>query len=350
MHLPDLHYECVHCGYSCQDLDVEITVEEAARLNDLVGDVAFEEKKERLWLRKGCDGCSLLSSEFEQGRCTLHRQHGLMSKPRACREFPFRTIVTPGGAYLGASFACRAIATRAGPAVTAETAETRALAFPEWEMSPGVPFDWPRYLSWETRVRSALLQRGEIGLWGISLELGSELLDCPVGPPTVAMEEGLWSLFRGLLALAEGSMEEETLLAFLNAHQSKGRYFSHLTEAEVNVGAVLARWENPWSMWPRVVPFFEHLLFRKYLLEGPDVYSRICSLPVMAQLLQFLVWSRAGQTADEEDLLWALRILEERLTFHSRGLERYLGKFGALFLQGLAEGNSLTSSSPSDGK
>ena len=350
MHLPNLKYECVHCGYSCQDLDVEITAEEYARVSTLAGAESVEEKKGRLWLQKGCDGCSLLSSELEQGRCRLHHQHGIMSKPRACREFPFRAVVTPDGPFLGASFACRAIATGAGPAVTEDTAEARLLSFPEVEMAPNLPFDWEQYRTWENRVQQALEERGEVGLWGAALELGAELLGGAAAPPTATMEEGLWSLFRGLLALAEGFTEESTLLTFLEAHQQKGRYHSRLTGGVVDVGAILASWEEPWSMWPRAVPFFEHLLFRKYLIEGPDVYSRICSLPVLTQILQFLTRSRAKEIPDEEDFLWALRILEERLTFHSRGLERYLGRFGTLFLQGLAEGNSGASSSPSDGK
>lgn len=336
MNLPDLHYECVHCGYSCQDLEVEISEEDFARLVRLVGESTVVVKRERRWLTKGCQGCTLLAKENGQGRCTLHRDHGMQAKPQACREFPFRAVLTPDGPYVGASFACRAIATRQGPALSRESFEARALALPETLLAPGVSLEWERYLRWEDRVGSLLRDRAEIGLWSAALEIGSELLGVRVALPSDAMEAGLQSLFRGLLALAEGTMDEESLLAFLAAHQQRGQYFSRLLERELDISFVLSRWEEPWSLWPRAVPFFEHLLFRKFLLEGPDVYSRICCLPVLAQVLQFLTLSRAQGDPGEEDFLWALRMLEERLTFHSRGLERYLGRFGQLFLESLS--------------
>ena len=331
MHLPDLHYACVHCGYSCQDLEVEISDVEFARVARLAGPASVEKKNERLWLNKGCQGCTLLSDDGE-GRCTLHREHGMQAKPRACREFPFRAIETPSGPFVGASFACRAIATRQGPKLSNDSFETRSLQLPPTPLAEGTPFDWERYLRWESRVGELLATKGEIGLWTAALELGCEIQGRPMGPPSAVIEDGLWLLFRGLLALAEGAMDEPTLMAFLQAHQNRGTYHSRLTDSQVNVASVLSRWEEPWSLWSRALPFFEHLLFRKYLLEGPDVYSRICSLPVLAQLLQFLALSRTDAKPGEEEFLWALRILEERLTFHSRGLERYLGKFGALFL------------------
>jgi hypothetical protein len=101
------------------------------------------------------------------------------------------------------------------------------------------------------------------------------------------------------------------------------------------VAEVLERWEEPWSLWPEVQPFFEHLLFRKYLLEGPDVHARLCSLPILLQILQFLVSARSPEGGGGEDVRWALRLLEERLTFHARGLERYLGRCGEAFFRGL---------------
>ena len=122
----------------------------------------------------------------------------------------------------------------------------------------------------------------------------------------------------------------------MQAHEQQGSYHSRLTGQTIDLARLIRRWEEPWSFWPRAVPFVEHLLFRKFLLEGPDVYSRICSLPVFVQLLQYLLLARNDDTPQEEDFLWALRMLEERLTFHSRGLQRYLGRFAALFLEGIS--------------
>lgn len=335
MNLPDLNYECVHCGYSCQRLQVELSAPEYRELFDAVDPAAVRQSEDgRYWLRKQdeCGSCYFLV-KAEGGRCGLHRDRGAEAKPIACLEFPFRALSTPGGVFVGASYACQAIAQSAGPKLT--SVDARVLEAPTYPLAPGVEMDWDVYLRWEARTLQLLREQGPNGLWSAGLEVTLELLGTSPHPPDPAMEEGLQSVFRGLLALAEGPMEQEQLLAFLQAHQNGGSYHSSLLQGPVNVGEVLARWQEPWSLWGEVQPFFEHLLFRKYLLEGPDVFSRICSLPILLQILEFLVLARNPEGGGGEDVRWALRLLEERLTFHARGLERYLGRCGEAFLAGL---------------
>ncbi len=45
----------------------------------------------------------------EDKLCALHATHGLKQKPQTCIDFPFRFIDTPGGPYVGLSFACTAV-------------------------------------------------------------------------------------------------------------------------------------------------------------------------------------------------------------------------------------------------
>jgi hypothetical protein len=244
-------------------------------------------------------------------------------------------VSTPGGEFLGASFACRAIVERHGPAVDVRSADCTVLALPETPLAPGLDFSWQRYQAWEDRTLVLIRERGPTGLWTAAFEASFEVLGGADYRPTPALESEIQAAFRGLMALAEGAMKEAELLAYLGAFANQGRCMSRLLGGPVDVGEVLARWEEPWSLWPEALPFFEHLLFRKYLLEGPDVHSRICSLPVMSQVLQFLVHARARSAGTVEDFRWALRLLEERLTFHARGLSSYLGRCGHAFLEGL---------------
>lgn len=342
MNIPQLSYGCVHCGYSCQGLQVELSQTEYETLLRTVDPKAVTVRDQRYWLHKeGCGSCHFLLPEGEQGRCGLHRQHGMEAKPRPCREFPFRLLDTPGGTYLGASFACRAIATGQGPPLREQTFDLPSRSLPNYPLAPGLAFSLATYQEWESRALALLRQQGLAGLWSAPLSVTFELLGRPPAPPSPFLEQELQSAFRGLLALAEGPMEREGLLEFLQAHGERRTYTSGLLGGEVNVGEVLGRWEEPWSLWPEVAGFFEHLLFRKYLLEGPDVHSRLCSLPILAQILQFLVQARCPDGGGSEDALWALRVLEERLTFHARGLENYLGRCGRAFLEGIAlgEGN-----------
>lgn len=297
--------------------------------------LSVREQDQRAWLRKrSCGSCFFLDEGEAGGRCELHRRRGPQAKPTACLEFPFRAVETPGGVFVGASFACQAIAQRQGPPLT--EVRVRTLTLPETPLAPGAPMDWERYLRWEARIGELLRQTGGTGLWTAALELSLEVLDLPPRSPSPAIEGDLQAAFRGLLALAEGPMDQPTLLAFLRAHTEQTVYPSRILGCPVDVAEVLGRYEEPWSLWPQVQPFFEHLLFRKYLLEGPDVHARICSLPILAQILQFLMLAkRPGAPPSPNDVGWALRVLEERLTFHARGLERYLGRCGGAFLNGL---------------
>lgn len=345
LHLPDLHYACSHCGYSCQGLDVELSLPEAQGL--LAIDEASVRRSEvpaaldeplgsatpRFWLQKrSCNSCHFLD-EQEGGRCELHRRLGAAAKPTACREFPFRAVQTPGGVFVGASFACQAIATSYGPMLS-EAPDVRVLELSPYPLAPGLGFQWDQYLDWETSLLESLRANGSGALWKVPLELSLRLVGGAPRQPAPSMESELQAVFRGLLALAEGYKNSEELLAFLQAHAENGRYRSRLLQGEVDVAEVLRRWQEPWPLWPEALPFFEHLLFRKYLLEGPDVHSRLCSLPILAQILQFLVLARTPEEQSAGDLQWALRLLEERLTFHARGLERYLGRCGQAFLHG----------------
>jgi Fe-S-cluster containining protein len=330
LHLPDLRYECIHCGYSCGALHVELSEQEARGLTE-IEPASVVERDERSWLRKeGCGSCHFLV-EGEEGRCRLHSDRGAAAKPRACREFPFRAVSTPGGLFVGASFACQAIVAGIGPQVSAEMAPPTVMRLPEFPLAPGVELDWERYTRWEARVLGLLRAAGQSGLWRAALETTAELVGRPV-QPTPRMEERLQALFRGLLALAEGFSDPALISGLLEAHIAGSSYDSAWLGGPVEVGAILDRWREPWPLWPALQPFFEHLLFRKFLLEGPDVHSRICSLPLLAQILQFLVLARGDE--GPAGILWALRGVEERLTFHSRGLAGYLGRCGQAFLEG----------------
>lgn len=336
MNIPELSYGCVHCGYSCQGLEAELSQAESEALDP----EAVVVRDSRYWLRKEpCGSCHFLLPEGPEGRCDLHRRLGLEAKPRPCREFPFRALDTPGGVFLGASFACRAIATGQGPALREQNFSLATRTLPSFPLAPGIELDWKRYVEWELRSRDLLRAQGAMGLWSAPLTATYELLGLPPAPPSPLLEQELQAAFRGLLALAEGPMEPETLRQFLQAHTERGSYRSRILGRDVKIDEVLGAWEEPWSRWPEVAGFFEHLLFRKYLLEGPDVHSRLCSLPILAQILQFLVQARAlGGSDREEDVLWAIRALEEKLTFHARGLENYLGRCGRAFLEGIALG------------
>ncbi|CAN5286017.1 hypothetical protein BH09SUM1_BH09SUM1_15720 [soil metagenome] len=132
-HFPPLNYGCVQCGKSCEMFD-EITIDapsraaiEAVDYLPLMppGAVAFKQSPlhpEKTILCKSGVKCVFLG---EDRLCGIHRVFGEETKPRTCRGFPFRYVETPGGVYVGLSFACTAVQQNAGPAVVDDAANLR---------------------------------------------------------------------------------------------------------------------------------------------------------------------------------------------------------------------------------
>lgn len=333
MNLPELRYACVRCGWGCRTFDVEITAAEARRILALAGGGRVEQRNERHWLRRdGCGHCTFL---LPNQSCGLHAEHGFLSKPQRCRDYPFRARSGPGGVFVGVTFTCTAVLEEHGPLISEGAVEVPVREMPAVPLAAGVPFELETYLRWEGSLLQAVREPGEEGLEATVLRLGGE-----VGPlgSSQAWSHARGVLFRSSLALMEGPWTDEQgearLDGLLTAVAEGGVYSSRILEGEVDVAALSARWQTPWSLWrvPLRERFFEHLLFRKYLLEGPDVISRVASLPTLVELLQFLCLARAAATEQsqpgEAELRWALRQLEQRLTFHARGTEHFMSHFG----------------------
>jgi hypothetical protein len=119
LHLPPhLHYDCVQCGRGCADF-WEIPVDEASERRLVSHDLKPHQQRLK-------DSPPIVPSAFDSGKalcrendvctfltegktCALHTALGPKVKPQACIDFPFRTVETPGGAYVGLSFACTAV-------------------------------------------------------------------------------------------------------------------------------------------------------------------------------------------------------------------------------------------------
>lgn len=332
MHYPNLRYSCLHCGYSCRTFDVELESVEVATIAGLVPDSTTERQRRWFLRRTECGDCVWHRPQRENGQCGLHANYGQEAKPARCRDFPFRAVSTPAGTFVGASFACQAIAEGHGPRLSAGTSSPRPRALPEVPLAPGHPFRLETYLEWECHIQTRMTEQGRAGLAIAARELAASVGQ--VAEPE-RLKAALQKLEGSLLALAEGPWNmpggEERLDALLLAHESGGRFYSRVAGTTVDVGEVRRRWEEPWTLWPLAHPFFEHLIFRKYLLEGPDVLSRVASLPTLADLLQFWALVHA-RSPSRSDLNWALRQLEQRLTFHARGGEAFMGHFAAAYL------------------
>lgn len=176
LHIPDkMVFECLMCGRCCMD-HYELALDEASedRLNkmDLMPMLPTEDRRPPFEaspyreggrvLRQVQGHCCFLTF---QKLCILHQQLSSETKPQVCKDFPFRYVETPGGDYVGLSFACTAVLTEKGPPVgersewlaenRGASAVRRAVRLP-LRLSERIPITWEQYLQIENDLLNIL--------------------------------------------------------------------------------------------------------------------------------------------------------------------------------------------------
>jgi Fe-S-cluster containining protein len=178
LHLPaGMNYSCTQCGKSCAmfhevvlDPDSLRRVEEIdwlALMPEELRDVVpwkpspLDEKRTIL-SKKPCGECV-----FQQPDrlCGIHAQHGIGHKPQACQDFPYRFVETPGGVYVGLSFACSAVLENTGRPVEEQRAElaehfpratSRRDTHANVRLTARHEISWDAYLAIEEDLRAIL--------------------------------------------------------------------------------------------------------------------------------------------------------------------------------------------------
>lgn len=178
LHLPaELHYECIRCGRSCGEFwEIPVDSREAERIRSLapdsLGPAGAADPRDALvenpWspgtlmMRQAGGRCGLQRAD---GLCALHAAHGLAAKPNICQSFPYKFIETPGGVFVGLSFACTAVLGDLGPAVSEQSAEIEAL-YPfthsrrrvtePLTLTEDLPLSWSQYAQVEDDLAAIL--------------------------------------------------------------------------------------------------------------------------------------------------------------------------------------------------
>lgn len=296
-------------------------------------------------LRCQTDGCPHLS-DGSQDRCQVYDH-----RPKACRHFPFRGAQTPGGTYIGASFACTAIQLGQGPALESDSQDWHDL--PVIDFHPPLSLDapltacpWSQYQKLEEYLADQLCYPDGAFSAAVQLSLAlsqgrlQQLGAIPLAWLSEDIEAACQRTLRGLLALMESHFEEAQARQLLDAQLRGGRYWSPAFGCWVEPRKVHQRMsEGPDEHWKDVEPFFRHLLFRKFLWGAPSVHARVCLLPLLNEILRYWSWQQAlaqGGVAGKAHRLGAIRELERRLTFHAFGWEDCLSSLSRAFLRGVS--------------
>ncbi len=312
-----------------------------------------------VFLGKRCSGgCCFLQDD---NLCALHRELGYEMKPLQCRQFPFLPVRTPSGVYVGVSFFCTAVQREHGrPIVEHEETIVELLGNLEQKLGAtevpsdlsipvhaGWEVDWEGYLKLEADILESLSVKP---LYETLVEAvarvcspnAKEVMEaCALGssrPVIVDLAKLFAATLIGIVEVAKPSDRPKFSQDILRGEVVR---FFRLDE-EVDCGSV-------WSGVAELSPlqwlekerkrYFEHLVFRKFLIQGPTIQSRLCNLLVLAIVLDFyliLSMKRASRLEPVmEDWWYALDVVEGELVAHASGLEPIIELMGSAFMEAL---------------
>jgi Fe-S-cluster containining protein len=177
---PDMLYDCLRCGACCTGsweirADAEakerIAASDWRALSNLPPRASTPFKRSPSQIGATClartsDGaCGFLDADH---LCRLQKAHGYAFKARICQAFPFRPVRTPGGLYVGLSFACDSVLAQSGQPVADHAEELRDLIEREPDACVSVeepvrfdartPIAWSDYLALEAGLDAILAQ------------------------------------------------------------------------------------------------------------------------------------------------------------------------------------------------
>ncbi len=128
----------------------------------------FDPEQNAAFMDKVDGHCIMLRNNL----CIIHKELGSQAKPHGCRSFPFIITLTPGGVYVGVSFACPSIAENRGDPVQNLMPSFQSLLSvldPEKitgeivNIGKNLTTDWEGYLSIEQRIREHMHDDGVTG-------------------------------------------------------------------------------------------------------------------------------------------------------------------------------------------
>lgn len=326
---PELNYDCLTCGKSCGGWRVLVDDEARERLAHhprveavrAAGYEPFLQGPDGLW-RLGENEAGRCHYLREDRLCSVHADSGLEVKPRACRQFPFFLVETPAGTQIGLSFRCTAVQQNYGRPVAAHREQLEELArtgsYPKLGFD-SIPFtretsgSWADYLALEAYVRGSLR--------ALPSACGA-VAARPLGPYREG--PGVTGLTEFLAAALIGYLETDQpdeMRGLTQALREGQPIMSRRLGREVSAPLLID--EPPDAEAAR---YLDHLVVRKYLLEGPSVLARLVGLSV---LVPVLAWYR--QIFDG-DFIPGLEIVEGEVVGHVQPLESFYQSFEQSYL------------------
>ena len=296
---PGQHFQCSQCSRCCRGWRIHVDATTAQNLKSTPHKKKLEEREGRFFARKDKDErCSFLTP---QNLCQLHVEGGPSTKPRGCRQFPFRLTRTVDGIFVGASFYCPSIQDNEGSLLAEYQAELE-------EMAADLPLVGAQPLVvWQDVVLE----------WSAYRELEEFLLARSDLEPALA--QGLWSLAQfslqphrplsEYLAISQAALEPpEEPLVLMQSH-----WFKQLT------GQALKK-RGPAPPEP-LQHYLRSLLWRKALLGRRNLLGNLALLYLVPDFYRFW-YAQTGSVSQTLDQC------EFKIVTHPNNLDEQIERMG----------------------
>lgn len=327
--LPDLNYDCICCGKSCQGWKVPLDEEARVRLESHPLTAECRARGLEPLAADNLGGTEEQGCYYLKGKlCGLHSADGIEIKPRTCRQFPYHPVRTPDGIFVGVSFRCTAVRLGEGRPLGQDPERhqwLKDLSMPRYGFGPiklnrGSSIDWQGYLRLEAAAYEGLERPNGIYDWAARL----------VEPGWDPMATS-----RAFVAFMEGEGLEHTQVVE-QCLREKRRFRSRRgVEMDPSVQVRDTEFEE------LIGRYLRQLLHRKFLLGGPHLAARALLFAAIPSLLRFNLSQATlilGDEVGDQHRELAIDRVESELVTHQAQGRKFLQWFYNLVFGGAPSG------------
>lgn len=361
--IPGQNYDCVRCSKGCREqwrIHADPRTEQRIAESELAARRIAETGVAEVFTNDPENGSRVLTRHNgaciflqEDNRCAVHSQLGVTAKPQTCRMFPFLTVNTPDGLYVGISYYCTAAKRNLGRPMSAHVWSVKELAplqrmytagFDKQSLCTGsnAVMEWPVYRRLEELVREDGTARAVWALAELSAGEGSV--------PRAVLEE-VWRNAQPEQLVSDACLVQHTqftiaatlcTLEVKEADARKEAIESFLSGKEVHLTHI--GWSGtaeslealaasiPETANADLARYEKALIFRKFLALHRPLLDNAVILHLMPRLFRLYAAisaaKREATAAEQQDVEYAIDRTELFLThLTNEALDRLLGEY-----------------------